>query len=332
MFNLICNITISDPTGSPSYNFIGVTEVEINSSWDTITDTAIVTFPRKLEFKNKYISRGVGGLIKRGMLVNIELGYASTGSADKTKVVNRFKGYVRSVNASVPVTIECEDEAFNMKKGEITKSYKDVTLKQLLSDVFMGVTIGSQPDEVVGLGPFRISKATKADVLYHLKHEYHLENWFRDGKLFIGLAYWPAFAKEHKIVFEKSVITHNLQYRNKEEIFIKLNVENRTPENKREEYVFGDQDGDNHSLHFYNTKKSDIERLSKEALEKMKFTGYRGSFTTFGVPVVNHGDIINLLSNEYPERDGRYRVKSVRTTFGNGGYRQEIELDIKVEL
>ena len=322
MFNLICNISISGSTGSPTYKFLGVTEVEINSSWDTITDTATITFPRKLEFKNKYISRGVGGLIKRGMVVNIELGY-------NNKLVNRFQGYVRSVNANVPVTIECEDEAFNLKKGEITKSYKDVTLKQLLSDVFMGVTIGSQPDSV-GLGPFRISKATRADVLYHLKHEYLLQSWFRDGKLYCGLAYFPETSKKHKIVFEKSVISHNLQYRNEEEINIKLKVINITPENKKEEYEFGSKDGDVRTIHYYNRSKSDIELLAKEDLKKMKFTGWQGSFTTFGVPEINHGDEIELLSNEYPERDGNYLVKSVRTTFGNGGYRQEVELDIKI--
>ena len=137
MFRLTCDIQIG------SFIFKGVTEVEIQSSWDTITDVATITFPRKLSFKNKNIGSGTDPLIKKGDLVDIKLGYDD-------KNTSLFKGYVRSVSADTPIQIECEDEAFTLKKGEITKTYRDVTLKQLLKDV-MSIQIGAQPDNV-GLG------------------------------------------------------------------------------------------------------------------------------------------------------------------------------------
>ena len=155
-------------------------------------------------------------------------------------------------------------------------------------------------------------------------------SWFRDRKLYIGLAYWPETSKKHKITFERSVISHTLKYRNEDDIKIKLTVINITPENKKIEYQYGDDDGDVRTIHVYNRKKSDIDNLSLQQIQKMKYTGFQGSFVTFGQPAINHGDVIVLNSTEYPERNGEYLVKSVNTRFGSAGFRQEVELDIKI--
>jgi len=74
---------------------------------------------------------------------------------------------------------------------------------------------------------------------------------------------------------------------------------------------------------------SEAKKLLQRETERLRYTGYRGSFTTFGKPDIRHGDIVNLSDPIFPERSGKYLVKRVRTTFGMNGYRQEVELESK---
>jgi hypothetical protein len=84
------------------------------------------------------------------------------------------------------------------------------------------------------------------------------------------------------------------------------------------------------TLYFYNTPQADIIAAAKRKLTEIIYEGYRGSFVTFGEPVVKHGDKVILKSRKFPERDGKYIVKGVENSGGVGGNRQTIELDVKV--
>ncbi|WBO85233.1 hypothetical protein [Hymenobacter yonginensis] len=43
-------------------------------------------------------------------------------------------------------------------------------------------------------------------------------------------------------------------------------------------------------MHFYNvTSEAALKKMATEKLGLMKFEGYRGSLTTFGLPRVEHG-------------------------------------------
>lgn len=76
-----------------------------------------------------------------------------------------------------------------------------------------------------------------------------------------------------------------------------------------------------------------MEKLKENGTAELRlkyYTGLRGKFTTFGMPFVRIGDDIDLIDKLLPERNGRYRVKSVKYTGGVGGLRQEIELDFLI--
>jgi hypothetical protein len=76
---------------------------------------------------------------------------------------------------------------------------------------------------------------------------------------------------------------------------------------------------------------NDLIIFGLQELQKYYYNGYRGDFETFGEPVTFIGDIIELQDISHPEKNGFYRVKGVETSFGSGGYRQKITLDIKVQ-
>lgn len=66
-----------------------------------------------------------------------------------------------------------------------------------------------------------------------------------------------------------------------------------------------------------------------EHLKKYYYTGFRGSFTTFGFPFIDWNFNVNLISPIYPDRDGQYKVKKVIKR-GGDGLEQQIFLDFKI--
>ena len=84
---------------------------------------------------------------------------------------------------------------------------------------------------------------------------------------------------------------------------------------------------------FVYPRGTTLDQLKANATEDLRlkyYTGLRGKFTTFGIPFVQFGDDIGLIDKLLPEKNGRYRVKSVKYSGGVKGLRQEIELDFLI--
>jgi hypothetical protein len=71
-------------------------------------------------------------------------------------------------------------------------------------------------------------------------------------------------------------------------------------------------------------------KVGKERFFKLNYTGYKGSFETFGEPYIRHGDKVDLRSWAYLNMSGVYTVISVNRKFGVNGYRQIVEIGVKV--
>jgi hypothetical protein len=315
MFRLTSDIRIGP------YRITGVHEVEVRSSWDELTDTCTLKFPRRADWLGKNLASGAAPLLKRNDPVSVRLGYDGAN-------VEVFQGYISKLTTEIPVVIECQDTAYLLKQQTVTKAYKEAELSTLLKDILPSQVPFQAP--AVRLGQFRITNATPAKVLAYLKDNYVLKSWFRAGKLYTGLAYVPELQRTHVLRFERNVVDHSLEYLRKEDVKIKLKAISMKPDNTKLEYETGDDEGEQRTLYFYDVSEADLRKLAEEEIERLRYEGYRGSLTTFLAPHVNHGDVVDLRSAAYPERDGRYYVKAVTTTFGMGGGRQTIELDAKL--
>jgi len=90
-------------------------------------------------------------------------------------------------------------------------------------------------------------------------------------------------------------------------------------------------EGETKTFYFWNKKSTDeLIQAATSQLRKFAYEGWRGSFETFGLPRVKHGDKLSLKDNVLPERTGKYFVRAVTTTFGIGGFRQMVDLDIRI--
>ena len=83
-------------------------------------------------------------------------------------------------------------------------------------------------------------------------------------------------------------------------------------------------------VNFSDLSQADLLLIAKRIYNNVRYTGFKGSFTTFGQYPTKHGDIALLTDTRHPERNGAFMIKGVNTTFGMGGYRQQISLERNV--
>ena len=120
MYRLTAKIEI---TGSKSWKFDKVTEVDITLDTEQLTDTCKITLPKRIKWDGEAEIP-----VKRGDSIKVWLGYG-----DDLELA--FVGYVRNVGFKTPIVLTCEDEMFKLKQMAATKkAYKNVNLETLLKD------------------------------------------------------------------------------------------------------------------------------------------------------------------------------------------------------
>lgn len=342
-------ITFTKESGE-QYVFDFVTEWETEESVDNLTQTFKITFPRALQFEGRELFSGNSPVFERGDQILVEAGYYP-------ELRQIFQGWVSEISAKIPVTIMCEDDMYllkntrvtypdkskltyyytSKKKGKALKRPKvispQVKLGELLDAILPDDIEYDAVDKNLNLGMYRATNVSVSEILDHLKSHYGLSSRFRqeDRKLYVGFRSNAADTQTQYFEFENNIISdENLEYRRAEDMSIKVVVKSIDINNVTTEVEVGDTDGSQRTYHLYNSDKAAMTEYANKKLTEVKYTGYSGSFETFGEPYIRPGDIANLVSKKLPERDGNYLVTSVRRTLGMGGYRQEPEIGAKV--
>jgi len=216
-------------------------------------------------------------------------------------------------------------------------------------------------------GEFRCGNETIAEVLTRLRKEYHFESYFVGNELRCGPSvYIEAEAKKHIFTFQKDIISDELIYRRKEDMVLSIVASNKIEEQtgkitkdghaktkcKRLEVLVTLRNGSDEPTYFIKNKGEDypantggermtltypwattIQSLESQALTELRkfyYTGFKGHFTTFGIPYVKVGDNVQFIDPILPERNGLYKVRAVDYSGGVNGLRQKIQLDYKI--
>ena len=306
-----------------NFEFDFINEVQIESSWDTLTDTCTITLPKKLKWKGKSIVEGANAIFKIGAPVYVFLGYDY-----QFELV--FEGFLTRIEPKRPLKLYCEDAMYRLKQTEVKAlSQKNATVKSLLSDYYKGELKAIDAD----LGKFRIQNATLANVFEELDKNYSLKTFFRNGVLHVGTPYLLTAKdrKKAKFDFEKNIISSNLEYKRKDDIKIKVKaISHNSITNEKIEVNEGDETGELRTINKVDLTKEQLKKEAIRQIDLLKYEGFRGSFDSFGEPFVRFCDIVELTDPNIKERNGSYFVKSINYSFGMNGYRQNVEIDKKV--
>lgn len=305
---LSCDISI----GKLNFNY--VVSVDVDSSWELLTDKGTIELPANIKVDRHQLSKS----IKVGDEIAVKCGYDG--------VLNTiFQGFVVGVKPKVPIEIMVEDEMWKLKQNTLNDSGRKQTLSELLDRHFSAY----EHDEIdIELGSYYIDNLSGAKLLESIKKDFGLFSFFRDKKLIVGKRYNRETATVHNFKLDYNIAEDDLEFKSKEDVKIKVKAISNNADGTKEEVELGDPEGDARTLNFYNLSKKELQTTAELELERFKYDGFRGSFKAFGEPFVKHGDIVNLIYQEEgeSEKSGKYWVDSVGYSYGTDGYRQDIKL------
>lgn len=185
-----------------------------------------------------------------------------------------------------------------------------------------------------------------------LKDYASINAFWRDSKLYIGPYSWPVLQKtKFLFAFRQNIIdATDLAYQRAENVKYRIEMYN-VKDGKQQKIMngddefFGDYEGEVRKMHVTGfdfdkknkTTEKQLEELRKRAekeLSRYKYTGYSGSFDTFGAPVAKIADIVELYDPNYTgdDRNGSYLVKGVDREYdaSKAQYRQKIYVHQKI--
>ena len=319
MLKLCSEITIE---GDKTWLFNAVANCNIVEDVSTLTDTCEIQLPKKIKWQEAVAKNGKPP-IKRGDKITIKLGYDGD-------LQTRFTGFIRSVDAKVPITIKCEDGMFVLKSHKVKpKAFKNASLHEIVSYLLEGTSIQFQlMDKNIKVGNWRLTKTHASEELQELKEKMMLSSYFRringESILYIGLAYPLDNRKKVKFMHGKNIIDENFEYRDKEDIRVRCEAQSFNAKNKKVTYEYGDKDGDVIKIRIDGLTENELKKYAIEAVERYKQSGFKGSFETFGQPEVSKCDMVEIHASD--GNSGVYLVKKLEIEFGTNGYRQKIEL------
>ncbi len=297
-------------------SFQWVNSIEIESSWQMLTDNATIVLPANIKVDKNKLSKQ----IKSGDKVTIKTGY-------KERLNTVFVGYVTYVKPSVPIEITCEDEMWKLKQVSINASGRAKDLDEFMRKYYPEYDVDALN---ISIGKYYYANKSKAKVLEELKSDFGLYAFFRDKKLVVGKQYSGSGSAKVKFKLDYNIITDDLEYKRKDQVKLKVKAISNNADGTKLEIELGAADGESRTLNFYDLTKSELKEFAQREMERLKYDGWRGSFTAFGEPFVKHGDVVELEHAEDSDKKGAYYVDKVVYTFGVDGYRQEITLGAKV--
>jgi len=318
----------------------------------------------------KNIGAGDNALFMRGDTVRIEAGYQYRNNKGNfiTEVNRLFEGFITQVGSKLPIEIEAEDNMWLLKqlpaKNKVYPS--TTTVEDILREMLAGTPFSVNCLTQTTIGTFRTENETVAQVLERLRKDYRLEAYFRGSELRIGsIIYIEREARTESFAFQQNIISDELQYQRKDDITLSAIAHNtietdtgritrdgrRKTKKQRIEVLVtlkggkttvlvkdkgkdfpANLEGERRTFFFIGATTPDqLADLAKAELQKYYYTGLKGRFETFGLPLVRMGDNVRITDREIPDRNGMYKVKQVDYKGGTGGLRQTIHLDYKIQ-
>ncbi|MDY3317711.1 hypothetical protein PG630_10360 [Riemerella anatipestifer] len=309
----------------PEFSVFRISSCEIETSWKMICGKAEVVLPRNVKYFDKY---NIKEVFRKGDPVEIYLGYDGNLKLE-------FKGYIDQVSANYPITLKLEDEMWKLKQIPVNFASPNITLKGFIDSV-----VKDYPTDVdlnVSLGAIRFSKVTLGEVLNKLQSEMNLYSFIRNGKLTIAKPYSDVTNEIPVFDLERNCESNDLNYLTKEERLVKIIGQSmqevakavvKKKQDKKLKFEWGDKDAQETINWTFNVRtQKDLEAAVKKMYEDRKKEGYDGSFKAIGIPSIQHGQRVKIVSTLYQDRQGIYYVDGVKKTFDkSSGYRQDITL------
>lgn len=321
MFILSGKIEIADLT------FRSLHEVEITKSVEDLSDTAVIKLPAKFKIRQNGQLKYTEEAIKVGDKIQVTLGYEGRYEGLE------FSGFVSSVGSKIPLEIKCEDAMWLLRRKNITKAFGKTTLKAILQEVISGTEIKlSENIPAMDVDKFIIKNANGTQVLQKLKEDFCLSIYLDDNaKLYAGLQQANNVAQEVIYDLNYNLVENNLEYKTEDEKRLKIKYTYIDKKNHKKSVEVGDDGGETRTFHTsVISDENQLLKMAESELKKNKYAGFEGSVKSFLIPFATRGMTAVIKDKEHINREGRYFIKKVVTTFGTVGARRDVTISNKL--
>jgi hypothetical protein len=304
VFEMVSRITIG------KLRFPVCSSIKIEESIQELGNTATIVLPRNYGTIN---GKGILEYIKKGDKVLIEFGYDGDYATE-------FEGYVRMINAEMPLQIECDDAFYLLKQNNWIKSYESVTLKALLQEIITGFQVEA-PE--LTLKKFQLDNVSSYLALRKIQQEYGLYTRIIGNKLHVGFSYdWQGKGTTPFIYHrQKNVKASNLKWKRMEDVNVKVKVE-WMDENRKKKYIevgTTSKGAKVEKVTYGGVSEAEAKNIGRARLKTFVYDGFTGSFTGFCYPRVHAGDAVTLQDNVNPDKQGTYLLSRVTITYDESG-------------
>lgn len=316
MYTMIYSVKVGEHT-------LGMLDkVDIHRSVELLADTATITLPAS-EY-NKRLS--IEQELKRGDKVSIALGYEETG------LVDEFVGYLQRISTDKgSITLYCEDDLYAFRKPVTNEVFKKISLQKLLEKLCK--TIGSEYKVVCSYewtyDKFTFHNATAFDVLKKVQEESGADIYL-DGTTLHVHPPGEVIGKERLYDFAVNIEKADLSYKRAEDKKIQVVVKALLPDGKVRQVEVGTTGGDKVEVKCPTSDEASMRRRGESELLRRTYDGYDGTITGWLIPECKPSDTVTLHDEDYPEQDGSYFVRSVKTSFSSQGGKREITLGFRL--
>ncbi|WP_080058290.1 hypothetical protein [Spirosoma aerolatum] len=311
------------------YSLQGLESVTVDSSADDLSDKCTIVVPAMSY--NKGLA--VEDKLKRGDVVSVMLGYNGN-------LYQEFTGYLKAIYPNAPMRLECEDAIYLFRKKIADKQFKKTTANEILAYVLSQINpqlSASQKMKLVAsasgyqFDKFTIVRATGFEVLQKLKQDTGLGIYVRGNQLLCQGLYTERRGNAAYDFSRNIEASEGLEYVRREDRKVLVKMIGRTKKGVKVEVEVGESGGDMRTIQRPNvSSKETLELIGKNELTNQSFDGYRGAIKGWLVPTCEIGYTASVFDQDYPERNGKYYVKAVKTEFSSAGGRRTISLGIKV--
>lgn len=306
------------------YRFRRVVSFTAEKSWEKLTNTAEVVVSRNIK---GYSVEDVKNLFRVGDPVAVRCGYNG-------ELVEEFSGFITRIKDGQHIVFVLEDNMFHFKNGTINFTAKnaklDTVIEQCLNTV-KSISGYSYDSDVINaeLGSVKLKNITPAEVLKKLKDDYNIYSCFIGDVLHVGKVY-QGNSTRIKLSFDsqRNIKSHNIEFKRAEDLKVKIKVESVLSNGQKKSVTVGDENGELSTIQLYGiSNESDLKKKAEEKLALKKVDGLTGSVVLFGIPKINFGDEVELVSTEFPDRNGVYYIDSTVYRYGPSA---QIEREIKI--
>ena len=293
----------------------------------SVAETCSIVLPRVVYLKNEldttddYAAKKKVPVFNEGDAVSVSLGYNGNNTL-------RFKGFVKEINQTEKLELECEGHSYLLPKV-FSKSYASTTVREILTELVEGTNIRIADNMIdMNVQNARLTNLTGLQVVEWIQKELHLAVYFDFDTLYAGtlhggqkeevplqLGWNTVDDKDFRKRKKMTGAPIRLVYKDSGGVLQKVKAEQARPGEVKDVKVKA------------GLSSKDLQLIANDLQTREYGKGCESKVVCFLEPEIQKGSLVNVTDKRFPERSGIFFTETVEGSFSSSGGRQSVTIN-----